>query len=204
MRDPVLRGPKTYRDERNALHRITAVGGLHYIRGNTSPYFSLTGSVDRFERGRWEDDMGGCIHDELLKHWPELAPLAALHLSDINGAPSYAGENGFYFVAGGSFMGAQWLHSHGPRYNEAPTDAERAGMVARHLRITEADAAAIIREWSPRCISPSAYAAAKRDFSAAVCDPMRARWQAEADAARESFGIVIYGDTWPQPERVQC
>lgn len=106
MSEPILKS--------TADRSLTAFGGLHYIKGNTSPYFSLTG--EERENGRVVSC--GCMHEPLLDKWPELADLAALHLSDLNGVPMYAVENGWYF-----YGGTKW-------------QARDNAALARHLRIT--------------------------------------------------------------------
>lgn len=59
--------------------------------------FSITGDI---YRGTSKNDsafsMGGCIHDEIIKYFPEFKIFIDLHLSDFNGAPMYAGGNGYY------------------------------------------------------------------------------------------------------------
>ena len=42
--------------------------------------------------------MGGCCHDEVAKHFPELAKFISLHLCNHYGAPMYPVENGIYHV----------------------------------------------------------------------------------------------------------
>lgn len=59
--------------------------------------FSITGEVT--ERGRFE--MGGCIHEEIEKHFPKFKIFINLHLADYEGIPVYAVENGFYHLRNG-------------------------------------------------------------------------------------------------------
>lgn len=74
-----------------------------------SPGFSVTGAIwekrpsaggrARKRMGR-DSDMGGCIHDEILKAFPKLAPLVRVHLAAPDGLPMYAKANGWYFYSG--------------------------------------------------------------------------------------------------------
>jgi hypothetical protein len=71
--------------------------------------FSITGSVweargthsgaSRARQGR-DIDMGGCIHEMILAAAPELAPVVAVHLADLDGTPMHAAANGWYFYTG--------------------------------------------------------------------------------------------------------
>jgi hypothetical protein len=132
---------------------------LHKLPGNARAYFSLTGMV--YERGR--DVAGGCIHDELLAAWPDLAALAALHLSDDDGVPMHALENGWYWAGGTKWQTAN------------------ADTLRKHLRCDAETAAALI-----------AFAATqdRAAFDAAV-NAMRPRWKQEADAAIKQYGLVV-------------
>jgi hypothetical protein len=103
---------------------------LSHLKGNEKPYFSITGEVwaaskEGYARGR-DCIIGGCIHDVILEHYPELSDIVALHLSDINGAPMYPVENGFYWFGGC------------PEYQ-----AYNQKTFAEYVRISEAEAEAL-------------------------------------------------------------
>jgi hypothetical protein len=53
--------------------RITATAKL-------TDYFSLTGAIDEAVNGFWRERSGGCIHDEIAEHFPELRPYIKWHL----------------------------------------------------------------------------------------------------------------------------
>ena len=97
----------------NGKEIMFVTGKLQYIEGNKCPHFSITREV-------WGDSQGflrktGANHEEILKHFPELQDFVDLHLSDIDGTPMYAVENGWY-------------------WNSEKYDRN---VIARHLRISE-------------------------------------------------------------------
>jgi hypothetical protein len=62
-------------------------------------YFSVTASIYGSRRAygiNAEPHSCGCLHDEILKAAPELEPLVAMHLSDLDGVPSHAESNARY------------------------------------------------------------------------------------------------------------
>lgn len=89
-KDPILGSKQPVNIDGYNNAKVVAKGGLNMIRGNGRPYFSLT--CDIYERGR--DVGGGAAHELILKLFPHLKPLADLHLSDIDGVPMHAAENG--------------------------------------------------------------------------------------------------------------
>lgn len=180
-------------------------GGLIYIRGNSAPYFSLTAEI--FRKGFPNQCQSfGCCHDLILTRFPRFADLAALHLSDIDGAPMYAEANGWYWLAGAlggmgeRFHGGNSKGQHGGEYRE-PTPDECLAIFAKHCRINIAEAERIARACTVATL-PNAHGAdthcakASRDTWRAECEAMRPRWNAEAQACIARHGLVVYGDPW--------
>ena len=60
------------------------------------PYWSVTAT--EYDNFCFDDCVAcGCMHDDILKHFPELQPVIDVHLSDTNGAPMHALANAKYF-----------------------------------------------------------------------------------------------------------
>ena len=87
----------------NKIHKASKIEveiRLDDCCGNGICSFAITADTYRKARnGRWVHECGGCCHDEILKEFPEFADFVALHLSNVHGQPSYAVENGHYFLA---------------------------------------------------------------------------------------------------------
>jgi hypothetical protein len=81
---------------------IVAKYGMHYIPGNRLPYFSITADVwactKTGERDRRYSDIlaGGCMHEDIAKHFPNLADLIPWHLCDQDGEPMHYVDNAEY------------------------------------------------------------------------------------------------------------
>jgi len=111
-REPLL-ASRIY-TEGGIKYSIRVHGGLHYIRGNSAPYFSIAADQYRTCRnGRLEEDSFGAQHELIERLWPgKFTDLIALHLSDIDGAPSHGGTGtGIYYARGGQWVGKPrtWL-----------------------------------------------------------------------------------------------
>jgi hypothetical protein len=182
-------------------------GGLHFIKANGKPYFTLTYTSHRkgFPNQCYS---GGAGHDEILKHYPKFADLAALHLSDIDGVPMHAEANGWYSLAGALGGAGQQYHAgnskrHCPivppadkpwqntEYRE-PTQAECLQIFADHCRIPIEEAQAIRDRVAAKWNFPD-----MRSEWRAIMETMRPRWKAEAEACIAKHNLRVFGDEWP-------
>lgn len=58
--------------------------------GNGHNTFSITGDIDRKSKnGRWVEERCGCIHDEIVKHFPHLQEAIQYHLVSTDGSMYY-------------------------------------------------------------------------------------------------------------------
>ena len=163
---------------------LTIYAGLHYIRGNAAPYFSLTAEAKEYGCGTQ--------HDLILEQCPDLAPLADLHLSDINGVPMYAVENGWYWLEGAA--GGWGSRFHGA---QAPgVEPEKClRILAGHLRISNRESQNLLGITN-HTVQRNGLITAKQGFARYV-ELLKPHWRAEADVAIECFNLQIYGDFWP-------
>jgi len=176
--------------------QIKVEAGLHYLQGNDRPYFSVTADV----KGS-QGEAGGCMHTEIAKYWPKLAPIIALHLSTDQGEPMHAEANGWYSLAG-YFGGA------GERYHAGNSEKQiwkedgtfdRVGFqtpeeclqsFAKHVRITVDDARALAGYWKSTIDDDPK--SVRRWFGAWI-NTQRPRWQAEAEAGIKLLDELIAG-----------
>lgn len=149
--------------------RIVVEAGLHYLQGNSSPYFAVTAEIYAQGDRRGDPSTCGCCHDEVLKTWPELAPVVALHLADIDGAPMHAEANGLYHLGFGPY---------GTRNDK---------IAAEHFRIPEEDVPTLIARIHAVVAENGWYPSEYAKYIA-ECRP---RWKAEADAARVLLQSLI-------------
>lgn len=178
---------------------FTTRAELHYITGNRQPRFSITAEV-REPRKR-DISAGGCMHREILQHWPDLADLVALHLSDMDGTPMHAEANGWYRLAGA--LGGMGERYHAGSYDQQhwkangdfdgyrhSTAEECLQSFAEHCRMTLDDARAFAESL------PKGDPKAARGQWRALVEAMRPRWKAEADAAIAKYGLTVTGDRY--------
>lgn len=179
--------------------------GLHFIRGNHAPYFSITIGEGRINGGR--DSFGGANHETIVRELPELADVAALHLSDIDGVPLHAEANGWYQLAGACGGFNERYHGGQERYGKP---ADPLGVFADHCRISRERAAEIAAEvvaydvavrngvaWKDRVSG-----VAGRERWKQLVEEFKPRWKAEAEAAIEKYALNVYGDPWKPAKEV--
>lgn len=80
---------KTY-VENGTTYRIQVEIRFDDSCGNGHNTFSITGTIsEKLPVNRWREYSGGCIHDDIIKHFPELAPFIKWHLVSTDGPMHY-------------------------------------------------------------------------------------------------------------------
>lgn len=88
-----------YFKEDGEEYRIIVTVSLDDDCHNNMCEWSITADIRQKNKyGRYEEYMGGCCHDEIIKHCPELAKFIPLHCCNHYGAPIYPVENGTYHI----------------------------------------------------------------------------------------------------------
>lgn len=165
---------------------------------NQTPYFSLQGE-ERNPRIRRDDGIVccGCMHDELVRHWPDLKELALLHLSDINGVPMHAEANGWYWLAGA--LGGLSEHYHGSRGSSNRTRRDCFRIFMDHVRISRPEAIELVRSimktpakrYGRDDIGYDRNNQKRRAVFHRWIECQKPRWKREADAAIARFGLEV-------------
>lgn len=176
MREPLLASREVSGDKygRKVQGWLGVFGGLHMMKGNHAPYFTITTEVHQkgYPDREWG---GGADHETILKHFPRFADFIALHLSDIDGVPMHAAANGWYWYSDYDGKGTEMM-DHGEMANMTPH--ERA---AHYLRVKPEDLAEGL----------------DKDAFYAFVETLRPQWKREADEVRERYHLAIFGDPWP-------
>lgn len=205
MKDPVLK--TIYYAKKKDIYCVKITGGLHYIQGNSAPYFSLTNITDvRTPSGLFQEVSFGCDNTMVVRLCPEYQNLADLHLSDIHGVPMHAVANGWYWFVGASD------YKYGERYHGGTsTSKERClKILAKYLRVSLEEARSLsfpvenvddkihigmtVEEINK--LKAGTLAKAKGAFEEYVLSH-KPRWKAEAEACIAKHNLEVYGDPWP-------
>jgi len=152
--------------------RTTVTAGLHKLDGNDRPYFTVTCDIEEQARNnRWMEAGGGAAHERIVKLFPKLAPIVALHLADDNGVPMHAISNAVYHAGFSAYP-----------------DARNVEHLASHLRISRDDAQRLIDENEGYANAAAMIA----EFVDAQCE----RWADEARAGIELLDLLITRQNW--------
>lgn len=206
MKGPVVLATKSFPVGHNG-HRVPLTmrvnGGLHYIRGASQPYFSLT--YEQHRKGfPGQCYSGGCGHDYILKYYPQFVDLAALHLSGIDGEPMHAEATGWYNLAGVlGGIGEQYHVGNSHRSFPRISPPDRPWQDTEYRMPTHGECLQIFADHCRASINEARELAevVKKDNEPrlrwrAIMDTMRPRWKAEADACIKQHGLVVFGDPW--------
>jgi hypothetical protein len=190
---------------------ITVTAKAYTCGNNAHPYFTVTADIYKPDRSH-NPIACGCMHEEVLRYFPEMAPLVALHLANAdNGEPTYGEDNGFYWLAGALDGLGERYHGGSGDSGKSPDECLR--IFAEHCRIELPEAEGIGRtvkdafESGQRRVATSEVVtekareemakegrrAAKADWKV-ICDDMRPRWKREAEA-----GLALLESMSTQP-----
>jgi hypothetical protein len=152
---------------------------IEHIGGDFHAHFSATAW---FGSGR--DGYGGCCHDTILELTPYLKPVIDLHLSDFpSGAPMYAAENGFYWLAG--LVGGLGSDYHAGNANDGPKNVLE--IAAKHFRISEKEAQRLadnLLDIFNKSESENLGRLSAKAYLSRWCKSQAPRWAAEAAAGK--------------------
>jgi hypothetical protein len=109
-------GPKEF-TEGGRKYRITARVRHDDECKNGHNSFAITGDIDCWNGYLWEEDSGGCIHDEIRTHFPELAPFIKWHLTSTD-EPMHYVANALYWLG--------WCGFCDPAKHNSPPNLEHA------------------------------------------------------------------------------
>jgi hypothetical protein len=166
-------GPRKVPESKWGKRRtITATLELHSI-GDQAPYFSATAEVrNGYITNGDPIESCGCMHDEILRFFPDAAPVVAVHLSTEDGVPIHAFENARYWLG--------WT---------AYPEARDIDVFQRHLRIRDDEIESVVFEFA-------ILADAEKDNALrSLIEKLSKRWQHEADLARYTIEYLAADNT---------
>lgn len=167
-----------------SYHKVKSVlkvkGELTQLR-DQSPYFSITADEYCVNHPR-SPYASGCMHEDILKHFPELKDFVSMHLSDIDGKPMHAIENGWYWLCSSLGIG---------EYKDSDP-IKSFKVFCDHCRITEhqgKDIQETIKTTLEIKKDNQIIEAKKRWVE--ICTAMFPRWKKEADDLIEKYHLSV-------------
>lgn len=170
-------------------NRLKVKAELSWLKGNRLPYFSITAT--EYDAVTLRRVSGGCLHEQILAADPTLAPLVDLHLSDSDGVPLHAEENGWYWLMGAvinSVSCAERYHG-GNSALGGKSREECTQVLAKHLRLPTAYIEAYVKCFE-RWALIDGLPAARGRFTGFI-NTQRDRWAGEADVAISMFELEV-------------
>jgi len=89
-------GASRYFSESGREYRISVSLRFDDQCKNGHETFSITGDVYEMRNGAFRDYSGGCIHEEIVQHFPEFAHLIKWHLTSTDGPMHYVGNTVYH------------------------------------------------------------------------------------------------------------
>lgn len=164
--------------EQGITYRVTAYLELVQLANNKYPYFAVTGHVDKkkiLSTGDfyYRNYSTGCCHKDILKteKGKELKDIIRMHLSNINGEPSSAFHNGWWFLHGAD----EYEKEHEVKVEDKKYYTDE--FIADHLRVPIEDI-------------PEIRKLSKEEFKQFV-EEQKPRWKKEADEIIKKYKLTI-------------
>lgn len=111
--------------ENGTRYRITAKIRHDDSCGNGHNTFSVTGDIDEFRGGYFREYSGGCIHDDISKHFPELRKFIKWHLMST--------DEPLHYVANTTYHASNRDHNGLLKGEKRQIKNGRTGLPAWHL-----------------------------------------------------------------------
>lgn len=132
--------------ENGTEFRLTATVRYDDQCGNGHNKFSVTGSIDRKSGSRWVEYSCGCIHEDIAKRLPELAPLIKWHLCSSDG-PLHYPANAIYHAGDRDHWGlrkGEFRQFHDRKTGKPAWILEDVPHSIKHIDATEKPAAVVL------------------------------------------------------------
>lgn len=224
MRHPLL--DERYFTRAGCKYHMQVQGGLHYIRGNNAPYFTVSAGIFvKKKNNRWYEYPSGCLHDEIERLFPgKFTDIIALHLSDIDGVPMHAVGNGAYLARGGGQWPWELITD---EYRHPLTEDALIERQMRHLRC-DRETATNLRKAGKAWVEheraifawhecnarfqvessfgigvdpgPAPLQGDWKEYIEHTINAMKPRWKQEAESCIAKHGLVVHGDHWEKQD----
>ena len=102
-----------YYMEDGRRYRITAELRFDDSCNNGHETFAITADIRENDDKAWREYAGGCCHEEIVRRFPEFAPLIQWHLTSIDGPMHYPANALYHALEHGATRA--WVYYTGPR-----------------------------------------------------------------------------------------